>query len=95
MAKISRIYGNLCITKNVLRRLFKDYEGDDFGKDFIPASIGEYNVLSYQYDGYWTDIGTIESFYEANLDLAQDLPQFNLFSSNPIYKSQDALADQD
>ena len=77
--------GIYVFSKNVLRKLFQDYEGDDFGKDFIPASIGNLNVLSYQYDGYWTDIGTIESFYEANLDLAQDLPQFNLFSSNPIY----------
>ena len=77
--------GIYVFSKDVLRKLFSEHEGDDFGKDFIPAAIGNYSVLSYQYDGYWTDIGTIESFYEANLDLAQDLPQFNLFSSNPIY----------
>ena len=77
--------GIYVFSKNVLRKLFAEGEGDDFGKDFIPQAIGQYKTLSFQYDGYWTDIGTIESFYEANLDLAQDLPQFNLFSSSPIY----------
>ena len=49
--------------------MFDEGAGDDFGKDIIPSSIGKYKTLSYQYEGYWTDIGTIESFYEANLDL--------------------------
>lgn len=77
--------GIYVFSKNVLKKLFEENDGDDFGKDFIPKAIGKYNTLSFQYDGYWTDIGTIESFYEANLDLAQDLPQFNLFSASPIY----------
>jgi glucose-1-phosphate adenylyltransferase len=79
--------GIYVFTKNVLRQLFADYEGDDFGKDFIPASIGTLNVLSYQYDGYWTDIGTIESFYEANLDLAQIY--LNSIYSVPIQFTQE------
>ncbi|QIG89109.1 glucose-1-phosphate adenylyltransferase [Chryseobacterium sp. POL2] len=77
--------GIYVFSKNVLKKLFEENDGDDFGKDFIPKAIGKYNTLSFQYDGYWTDIGTIESFYEANLNLAQDLPQFNLFSASPIY----------
>lgn len=77
--------GIYVFSKNVLRKLFKENDGDDFGKDLIPEAIGKYKTLSFQYNGYWTDIGTIESFYEANLDLAQDLPQFNLFSASPIY----------
>ncbi|MFP3595051.1 sugar phosphate nucleotidyltransferase, partial [Chryseobacterium sp. SIMBA_038] len=72
-------------TKNILKKMFEEGAGDDFGKDIIPSSIRKYKTLSYQYEGYWTDIGTIESFYEANLDLCLDLPQFNLFSSSPIY----------
>jgi glucose-1-phosphate adenylyltransferase len=43
-------------------------------------------VASYQYDGYWTDIGNIYSFFEANLNLTADLPEFNLFdNSKAIY----------
>jgi len=53
----------------------------DFGKEIIPDSIVNYKVLSYQYDGYWTDIGNIYSFFEANIALTQDVPLFNLFDS--------------
>lgn len=51
----------------------------DFGKEILPASIHQFKVASYQYDGYWTDIGNIYSFFEANLALTLDLPPFNLF----------------
>jgi glucose-1-phosphate adenylyltransferase len=58
----------------------------DFGKEIIPQSIQKYKVASYQYEGYWTDIGNTYSFFEANLGLTQDLPDFNLFDNdNAIY----------
>jgi glucose-1-phosphate adenylyltransferase len=53
----------------------------DFGKEIIPDSIENYKVSSFQYDGYWTDIGNIYSFYEANLALTQEMPPFNLFDN--------------
>jgi glucose-1-phosphate adenylyltransferase len=53
----------------------------DFGKEIIPDSISNYKVLSYQYEGYWTDIGNIYSFFEANISLTDEMPQFNLFDS--------------
>ncbi|CAM3509038.1 glucose-1-phosphate adenylyltransferase [Elizabethkingia occulta] len=77
--------GIYIFTKSILTKIFDENKGDDFGKEVIPAAIGNYNTLSYQYNGYWTDIGTIESFFEANMDLTQDLPQFNMFSSSPIF----------
>ncbi|MDP4130212.1 MAG: sugar phosphate nucleotidyltransferase, partial [Bacteroidota bacterium] len=46
----------------------------DFGKEILPQSLGKYKVISYQYDGYWTDIGNIYSFFEANLGLTNDIP---------------------
>ncbi|HEV3250473.1 MAG TPA: glucose-1-phosphate adenylyltransferase, partial [Puia sp.] len=57
-------------------------EATDFGKEIIPQSIDKYKVISYQYDGYWTDIGNIYSFFEANLGLTKDIPDFNLFDNN-------------
>lgn len=58
----------------------------DFGKEIIPQSIGKYKVASYQYEGYWTDIGNIYSFFEANLGLTKEIPEFNLFDIyKPIY----------
>ena len=65
---------------HLLQEEFK--EGTDFGKEIIPKSLEKYKVASYQYDGYWTDIGNIYSFFEANLGLTQDLPEFNLFDNN-------------
>lgn len=67
---------------DMLQNEFK--EATDFGKEIIPQSISKYTVASYQYDGYWTDIGNIHSFFEANLDLTKDLPLFNLFDNNRI-----------
>ncbi|MEO6251759.1 MAG: glucose-1-phosphate adenylyltransferase [Ferruginibacter sp.] len=57
-------------------------DATDFGKEIIPASIHAQKVVSYQYDGYWTDIGNIYSFYEANLALTLEIPPFNLFDDN-------------
>ena len=56
-------------------------DATDFGKEIIPQSIDKYKVTSYQYEGYWTDIGNIYSFFEANLGLTQDIPDFNLFDN--------------
>jgi glucose-1-phosphate adenylyltransferase len=63
--------------------LMKDFNtATDFGKEIIPQSIGKFRVASYQYDGYWTDIGNIRSFFEANLDLTREIPSFNLFDND-------------
>lgn len=58
----------------------------DFGKHIIPAAISKYNVYAYPFQGYWEDIGTIRSFFEANLDLCSLVPHYDFFDSqNPIY----------
>lgn len=53
----------------------------DFGKEIIPQSIGKYKVASYQYEGYWEDIGNIPAFFHANIGLTKDIPEFNLFDN--------------
>ena len=78
--------GIYVFSKGVLKKIFDEDKGDDFGKELIPNALDRgYKTMSFQYDGYWTDIGTIDSFFDANLDLCQDFPKFNLFSSSPIY----------
>ncbi|HOT62095.1 MAG TPA: sugar phosphate nucleotidyltransferase, partial [Treponemataceae bacterium] len=58
----------------------------DFGKEIIPAAIKQYAVSAYVYDGYWEDIGTIKSFYDATLDLTGITPKFNFYDEDaPIY----------
>ena len=74
--------------KETLKQLFAlNPTEHDFGKGIIPFAINKfYKVHSYAYDGYWTDIGTIRSFFEANLELAMPLPRFNLYDSrNPVF----------
>ena len=78
--------GIYVFNKSLLKKMFAEDPGDDFGKDLIPNAISKgYKTLSYQYEGYWTDIGTIGSFFEANMDLTNEVPKFNMFSSSPIY----------
>jgi glucose-1-phosphate adenylyltransferase len=58
----------------------------DFGKHIIPNLINTGRLFSYVYQGYWEDIGTIKAFYNANLDLVNEVPQFNFFDTRaPIY----------
>jgi glucose-1-phosphate adenylyltransferase len=61
----------------------------DFGKDIIPSAIQNLKVFSYVFQGYWEDIGTIRAFFEANLDLTNELPRFNFFDmSAQIFSRQ-------
>jgi glucose-1-phosphate adenylyltransferase len=58
----------------------------DFGKHIIPQAIENERVFSSVFQGYWEDVGTIRSYFEANLDLVSELPRFNFFDMNaPIY----------
>ena len=75
--------GIYVFNKEILFQLLNEVHPNatDFGKEIIPDSIAHYKVLSYQYEGYWTDIGNIYSFFEANLALTDEIPPFNLFDS--------------
>ena len=78
--------GIYIFNRDLLITLMQNQETKDFGKEIIPQAIGKEKILSYQYEGYWTDIGNIDSFFEANLGLTDDIPKFNLFdNSSKIY----------
>ena len=63
-----------------------DNKYNDFGKEIIPQAIKSKKVNSYVFNGYWEDIGTIRSFYEATLDLTNPVPHFNFYEEEkPIY----------
>lgn len=63
-----------------------DNDAKDFGKNIIPEAINKRAVYRYQFNGYWRDIGTIRSFWEANMELTEPLPEFNLYDVNaPIF----------
>lgn len=87
MAAKGKIYlasmGIYIFNRKLLFELLQNEKKDatDFGKEIIPQSIGKYKVASYQYEGYWEDIGNIAAFFDANLGLTKDLPEFNLFDN--------------
>ena len=58
----------------------------DFGKEILPLAIGKKKINSYIFNGYWEDIGTIRSFYEANIALTEGYPEFDFYGNTaPIY----------
>jgi glucose-1-phosphate adenylyltransferase len=77
--------GIYLFNREVLFQLL-DNDQADFGKHIIPGAIRDRRVFSHVFQGYWEDIGTIRSFFEANLDLTSELPRFNFFDMEaPIY----------
>lgn len=74
------LFKRSCLIKLLLEDL-----RDDFGKHLIPTKVQSGSIGAFVHDGYWEDIGTIESFYEANIALTQKSPPFNLYDeANPI-----------
>jgi glucose-1-phosphate adenylyltransferase len=77
--------GIYLFNRDLLFQLLENNNRTDFGKEIIPQSIHNHKVLSYQFEGYWTDIGNINSFFDANIGLTDDIPEFNLFERKPIF----------
>ena len=74
--------------------MFDSLQGNstDFGKEVIPSLVGKKDLRCHIYDDYWEDIGTVRSFFEANLQLCDEFPKFNFYEqSHPIYNYPDVL----
>ena len=90
LKKQGRVYlasmGIYIFNRSVMKDLFNsNLDAKDFGKEIIPSAINSsYKVTSHLYDGYWTDIGTIKSFFEANIELTNELPQFDLYNERKM-----------
>ena len=77
--------GIYVFNRDIIRRLL-DNTLTDFGKHIIPNAIQNLRVFSFVFQGYWEDIGTIRAFFEANLDVTNELPRFNFFDmAAPIF----------
>ena len=72
--------GIYIFNRDLLVKLMDNPDTIDFGKEIIPQAIETNRVFSHQYEGYWTDIGNIDSFFEANLGLTDEFPKFDLYS---------------
>jgi glucose-1-phosphate adenylyltransferase len=74
--------GLYIFNKDILFKVLEDahrHELQDFGSQIIPEAIEKYMVYGFVHRGYWRDVGTIEAYWQANMDLIVDLPSFNLY----------------
>ena len=77
--------GIYVFNRSIIRKLLEN-DFTDFGKHIIPQAIDNHRVYSSVFQGYWEDIGTIRAFFEANLDVTNELPKFNFFDmSAPVF----------
>ena len=74
----------------------KDQKGCDFGKHIIPYCFeNNKRLFAYEYNGYWKDVGTLSSYWEANMELIDIIPEFNLYEELwKIYTKADAIPPQ-
>ena len=78
--------GVYIFSKKVLFNLLEKYDYDDFGKQIIPAAIGNLRVFAYPFNGYWEDVGTIGSFFNAHIAMTNPEPPFNFYDQKkPIF----------
>ncbi|MFH1682095.1 MAG: sugar phosphate nucleotidyltransferase [Candidatus Eisenbacteria bacterium] len=71
--------GIFLFRRQALCQLLSDGKRQDLPREVIPAAFERYKVVFHPFDGYWEDVGTLRSFFEANLDLAGPMPKFDLY----------------
>ena len=72
--------------KDILFKLLEKSDHQDFGKEILPASLSKQKVATYFFDGYWEDIGTMRSFFDAHMRMTHPVPEFNFYDENyPFY----------
>lgn len=78
--------GIYIFNRDVLSKVLDNPDKTDFGREVIPDAIERFRVMAYFFDDYWRDIGTIRSFYEANLELTAPVPPFNFYDeAYPVF----------
>ncbi|MFH1071612.1 MAG: glucose-1-phosphate adenylyltransferase [Candidatus Glassbacteria bacterium] len=78
--------GIYIFNRQALVDLLADGRFTDFGREVIPAALKSHKVFAYVFDGFWEDVGTIESYYQVNLSLTDPVPPFNFYDEQwPIY----------
>ncbi len=85
--------GIYVFSRDVLLDILADSDAHDFGREIIPAALSRHHVNAYLHRGYWADVGTIDSFYAANMTLTQDHPPFSFYDPRkPIFTRPRFLA---
>jgi glucose-1-phosphate adenylyltransferase len=85
--------GIYVFSRDVLHEILEHHDAHDFGREIIPTALGTHRVNAFLYQGYWADVGTIASFYDANMMLTRDHPPFRFYDPRkPIFTRPRFLA---
>jgi len=85
--------GIYVFSRDVLLDILNQPGATDFGREIIPAALSSHRVNAFLYHGYWADVGTVESFYDANMLLTRDHPPFRFYDpKKPIFTRPRFLA---
>jgi len=71
---------NKKVLVDALEEMVSQDKGNDFGNNVLPNLIGKAEVYSFRFHGYWRDVGTVDAYWQANMDLIVDLPELNLYN---------------
>jgi glucose-1-phosphate adenylyltransferase len=84
------VFNRQALVDQLVKDARRDESRHDFGGDIIPAMVDDpaMRVYGYKFHGYWRDVGTIESYYDANMDLLTDLPELNMYDPDTRIRSR-------
>lgn len=74
--------GIYIFNRDFLVKSLEENDNDDFGKHIIPSLVDDYKITAYPFDGYWEDVGTVKSYYDASLIMCRKFPPFDFYNKN-------------
>jgi glucose-1-phosphate adenylyltransferase len=80
--------GVYTFNKNILRAWLEGRTGHDFGRNIFPKMINKGRIFAYAFDGYWRDIGTVESYWQANIEMLEMYQSFLSDIDWPVYTKE-------
>jgi glucose-1-phosphate adenylyltransferase len=85
------VFNRDTLIKQLLADASREASTHDFGRDLVPSMVDDptMRVYGFPFDGYWRDVGTIESYYDSNMDLLEDLPELNLYDPDTRIRTRE------
>lgn len=86
------VFNRRVLTERLIEDAGDPLSRHDFGYSLLPNMVKRDRVFAYRFEGYWQDIGTIEAYYEANMELTREQPRFSLNSAMPVMTQEQPLS---
>jgi glucose-1-phosphate adenylyltransferase len=86
------VFNRRVLAKRLIEDASDPVSRHDFGYSLLPDMVKRDRVFAYRFEGYWQDIGTVEAYYEANMELTKEQPCFSLNSASPVMTQEQHLS---